>query len=594
MTINNRREQYLNLVRQANALRFNSEGKWIAPETAPGYRERQWHCFHLLAGDNNHIDLANRIIETSAADNNDFQSFFTSTLLRMHEDKLNLKARTMLLNELRATIDHSEEHLFRYTENCGLLNAFALLEAARRFNVPRYAERARLYLKATAHYHHQHSAGREYFSINYIPVTLAAAASIAHLSADAESQEIAKEIEHHIWKELAMVWHPQVKWSAGPSGRSCTYNSLGLISGLHLSAWLGFGDETCLSPEQAGFFIDAESCGSLKEQLPFHQASAGWYAALPYDVPKEAIQMAHQKSFPYQITSSTEIFPVREHEPSDLPPAEIKKLGGWCSGAKGFIPNQIVSPRGRTHLTCFMQPDYGLGTATRQMCGQSDTIFASWRCASTVTALAHQRTLSSRFVVNDELEQEYLAEGGYRGNLNEQGRGGAAQSGPLGVQWYGGNDVVTHGISRLRTCVIIPEWFKSLDEIKEVGGWVFLRDGEVYVGLHPLGGQETKIEQLGRIRAITFSSYAGPVCDFHPTQLRQIRGGSVVCMGSRDEFSDFEKFCATCHDSIIEDTLYENQRHINLNWNGRKLELIWCMQSEMLLWLRDEHGFVKM
>jgi len=618
-----RRKQLLKWAREANAPRFSREGQWLSLAETPGIREREMHCLNFYDGGPEHVALANRILETSVDDGNDFTAFYAPLLLRLHGAKMTPPARALLETSFEAILPHACDHLFRYTENCGLMNAFGLLEAAALTGRTDYRDRAVKYLEAFDHFLHENGVAREYFSINYIPVTLFAAGTLRWLARDAEVRRLARRIEHHLWMELALCWHPALHHSAAASGRSYTANSMGGYSGIHCTAWLGFGEEVCPSPESLGIFKSAHDCASQESVLPFLQAHSGIYAAVLYNPPAKAFQMAREKSYPFDFQATTTIAPYRAYERSvGVTESEAKRLGGWFArggstptggvGGTAFLPTTVLFPRGRTHLLGHMEEDFGLGTATQQMTSQSDTCFAVWRRGGEVQDLRGFRTLYLRYTLNEAME-ECFDQPEYGGNLSEQGRGGAFQSGPLAVVWYAAGEEITTGISKLRTCAMVSEWFGAVGEVwlgrrhcpDRVGtsdspDWVFLRDGESYVGICPLislshgGGPLVEIRPVGRFLCLSFANYAGEARDFSAPLLRQTGGGAVVCLGSARQFEGgFEAFRESCLAAKIEDQTYESQRRLRAAWLGREVEVLWDMQTENLCFARTEVGFLK-
>jgi len=609
--------------REANAPRFSPDGEWISSDQAPGIREREWHCLNFYDGGPADIALANRILETSEDDGNDFTAFFAPLILRLHGRKLSEGSRRLLESSFDAILPHSFEHLFRYTENCGLLNAFGLLEAAALHDRADYHDRAVKYLRMADHFLHENGVAREYFSINYLPVTLFAAGTLRWLARDKEVRTLARRIEHHLWMELALCWHPELHHPATSSGRSYTVNSMGGYSGIHCMAWLGFGGQVCPSPERLGLFESAEACASQETVMPFLQAHCGIYASVLYNPPAKALRLALEKSFPFDFQATTTIASYRGYERSTgIDEADAKRMGGWFArgganatgGVSGtaFLPTTVFFPRGRTHLFGHMDRDFGLGTATQQMTGQSDTCFAVWRRKSLSDDLSGFRTLFLRYTLNDEMEQCF-DQPEYGGNLAEQGRGGAIQSGPLAIAWYAAGEETTTGISRLRTCAIVSEWFGPVEEVwlgnqkcpdrtgtSDKPDWVFLRDGTSFVGLRPLvsvshgGGPLVAIRPIGRFLCLSFANYDGAAQDFQPALLRQTGGGAVVCLGSEEQFrGGFAEFRESCLAASVEDETYESQRRIGATWRGREIEVLWDLQTENLIFARTEGGFIK-
>ncbi len=615
--LDRRRHLLMQWTREANAPRFSAEGEWLAGGQIPGIREREWHCLSLYEGSCRHISLANRILETSIDDGNDFSAFFAPLLLRLHGDKLSPGARQLLESSFAAILPHACEHLFRYTENCGLLNTFGLLEAAAIQERPDYRERALKYLRMFAHFLRENGVCREYFSLNYLPVTLFAAGTLRWLARDAEVRILAEQIEHHLWNELALCWHPVLHHPAAPSGRSYTVNSMGGYSGLHCLAWLGFGEAASPSPAKLGVFTSAEACASQDAVLPFMQAHLGIYASIRYNPPPDALELALNKALPFTYQTTTTLSAYRGYEQrSDVTEAEAKQMGGWyargaAGGGTAHLPTAVLFPRGRTHLFGYMDKSCGLGTATQQMTGQSDTCHAVWRRGSGRNGLEDLRTLYLRYTIDDALEQCF-DQPEYGGNLAEQGRGGALQSGPLAVCWYAAGEEILRGISSLRTCVMVSEWFGPVEEVwlgeshcphrrgsSTKAQWVFLRDGESFVGIHPLvsrihGDQPLlTVRPIGRFLCLTIANYNGPARDFEPAELRQTGGGAVICMGSLDRFRNgFSQFRSSCQAATILDSTYESQRHLHLSWEDREVELLWDLQTEYLAYARTEEGFI--
>jgi hypothetical protein len=618
-----RRKLLLHWASEANAPHFNPEGEWISPTETPGIRERQWHCLNFYEGGPEHVALANRILETSVDDGNDFTAFYAPLLLRLHADKMTPRARILLETSFDAVLPHAYDHLFRYTENCGLMNAFGLFEAAALKGRTEYRAKAIKYLEMFEHFLQENGVAREYFSINYLPVTLFAAGTLRWLTRDREVRSLARRIEHHLWMELALCWHPELHHPASASGRSYTVNSMGGYSGIHSMAWLGFGDEVCPSPERLGIFTSGEACASQETVVPFLQAHCGIYASVLYNPPAKALRLALEKSFPFNFQVTTTLASYRAYDRHlDISEAEAQRIGGWFArgganatgGVSGtaFLPSTITFPRGRTHLFGHMDRDFGLGTATQQMTSQSDTCFAVWRRKPQVKDLSGFRTLYLRYTLNNALE-ECFDQPEYGGNLAEQGRGGAIQSGPLAIAWYAGGEEITTGISKMRTCVMVSEWFGPVEEVwlgdqkcpDRVGAsdkpdWVFLRDGTSFVGIRPLvsllhgGGPLVAVRPIGRFLCLSFANYDGTARDFQPALLRQTGGGAAICLGSAEQFrGGFEAFRKSCLAAVIEDETYECHRRLRAEWNGREVEVLSDLQTENLVFARTESGFVK-
>ena len=185
------------------------------------------------------------------------------------------------------------------------------------------------------------------------------------------------------------------------------------------------------------------------------------------------------------------------------------------------------------------------------------------------------------------------------------------QSGPLAVAWYAGGEVIREGISKLRTCAIVSEFFS------EVGGvwigdqsctgnigqsaqddWVFLNDGPTYVALRPLSltnhgrSQALSVTQVGPARVVSFYNYDGPPRDFLGAEIRQTCGGLVYLMGSVDEYPDFAAFRAACRTLDLTDYTYESERRIVARWGEHEVDVLWDMQGQELIRAKRDGEFI--
>lgn len=605
-----RREAYLAAVREANVPRFSPPGEWLAGGMVPGIRERMWHCLALLAGEPKHHELASRIIETSTDDGGDFSAFTALTILRKHEEKLSPEARQFLLNLAQAHLDHVYEHIYRYTENCGALNVFALLEAHRRFGEERFRTRAVERLEVYAHARELNGTSDEFISLNYLPVFVTGIALIGQYAEDADLREMALGIESQIWRELAAGWHPELQFSAGPSARSYTTDSVGISSGLRGLVWVVLGEAASISPRDLGLFDEPAACPVPESQVAFTQSGgAMWFGTAEFHLDEEAAGLFYQKSYPFAMQASVELTGSREHELVD-PNVDVCSLGGWRSGDKAYLPATIFHPGGRALLSSYLTEDYGLGTSTRMVGTQCDFCRVIWRRKAPLESLADLGTLYTRYVLNEAVEESFGGEE-YSGLLREQGRGGALQSGSLAVAWYAGGELVTEDIARLRTCVILPALWRDFDEVwigerqcpdrsgtSPEEDWVFLRDGLMYLALHPLSltnhGRRHALEvsRMERFRAVTFCNYEGEPRDFLGAELRQTCGGLVLALGSETEWGDFAHFRQSCQEIEITDSRYESQRDICVRWGNRQVEVMYDLQNEELLRLKRDGEFV--
>lgn len=591
---------------------FNEDGKWSGGMQfqKPSIRENCWHCLALLDGTEENIEKANSILESSIPDANDFMAFFGALLLRLHEEKLSSAATSMLLKSIEINMEHVRKHLFRYTENCSALNCFALLEAARIFNRPEYVARVEDRLGAYENQFARSGTTVEYVSVNYLPVTLNGFAILAEYADQPEIRKAARKLEEHAWREQAACWHPNIGFTAGPSGRSYTADSLAGAVMIRNLVWLVLGDKACPSPMDMGLFDDQPGCPLKGHDPVMNMAELSWVTATPYHIPAKYAELFYKKEYPWEMRSSVCLPTSREYEKVDATKIDVEAIGGWRSGELGFVPSTILHPGGRAAITANLAEDYGIGTSSRILWTQSDFLFAIWRRTPNVERPPDIRTLYTRYVVNDALEEKFGPER-FADLLPEQGRGGAAQDGPLAVAWYAAGEVLTTAISKLRTCVILPEFHAPISELwigkrtcasltgtSDHQEWVFVNDGTTYLAIRPLTltnhGRKhaVEIKKVGRFRVVTGVNYDGPQRDFMPSALRQTAGGCAVALGSEREFGSFSNFSSSFDNASIEDIIYQSSRRLKVHWNGRSVDLLWDLQTEDLLFARNSRGYL--
>ncbi|MHB9024097.1 MAG: hypothetical protein ACYC7E_07965 [Armatimonadota bacterium] len=589
---------------RASTPHWGADGRWVTESMVPGVRERCWHCHALLEGGAADVALANLILETSVPDDNDFMAYCAAILLRNYEGKLSPKAAGNLNHALEMNVEHVYQHLYRYTENCATLNAFALLFSAARFGEPRFAERALEWL----HYYHQlierSGATVEFFSPCYLGVTFAGLSPLSLLIDHPEAQGLARAISDRCWQSLAAVWHPGLRSVAAPSGRSYLVDSTAGLSLIRGTVWVALGDRACPSPWDFGLFSDPPGKGFHQLDVPYNYGAMAWMAASVYEVPEDAAVLFYDKSYPFAMQASVDLPGYRYNEPAD-PAVDVDALGGWRSGDRAFVPATMSHPGGEAAIRTWLAEDYGVGSCTRLLFGQTDFAFAVWRRHGQASEPANLHTLFTRYVINDAFAQK-LGKEQYDCVLPEQGRGGALANGPLLLTWYNADEQVTAGIEKLRTCAVLPELYAPVDEVyigdqpqtnlqgaSKAEEWVFIRDGQMYLGFHPLAltnlGRTHAVEvtRAGAFRAVSFMNYEGPAREFYHAELRQTRGGFLTCLGTAAEWGgDFARFRQSCRAAEISDTVYQSQRRIRCAWNGREIELLWDMQSEELFFVK--------
>jgi hypothetical protein len=601
-----RRRQYFTEFNRQAHFWFATDGKWVGGAAwEPGIRERMWAALSLLSGTKKDIELAQLILLTASDDQGDFNLTFGMLLLRIYEDVLSDEVSRMLMELGVSHIDHVSAHIMRYTENCGLFNAFGLSEAARRYDRPELLERARLRSETFADHMRHYTAGAEFNSVNYHAVTVNAAAIIRLFCHDSVMRDEAREIEHRFWRSLAQVWHPRLRSTAGASGRSYTSDSMSSLSTMRHVVWQVLGDAVCLSQME---LFNPESDIPLKcHSMESTACEGAWLSSVSYEVPSDAVELFTIKNFPYSARQKAWIPGFREHKEVDEPSIDARAHGGWQprGGSTKYVPSSSLHPSGESFLSVYMLPEFGVGTATRAMCGQSDVFHATWATGKTgASPLAGIRSIYPRYIMNNKLD-EFLSTRQYPVNINDDGRGIAVQDHELSLLAYSANDLITAGITRMELAILLPVWFNDVDEIY-VGDDklksdrlsmaeqcpVYIRDGEIYLAIKPLSGSNLgrkyamELRRYPAFRTLSLINYEGAPRDFDPAFLRQCRTGAAFIIGAKADFGDFSAFRKEAADIKLSDAIYEPQRTVKASWRQRQIEFMSELQSEEIRYIK--------
>lgn len=616
-----RRLSYLKTVSKEIIAHYSSKGKWNG-EGEIGFREHHWACLALYSQGKKEVALANVIMESLTPDRNDFTGFFSPLMLRLYQDRMTERSQEICLQAWEERLEHSFKHLFSFTENCGLMNAYGLMEHYQRSHDVRYRDRVIDFLDYLLHYFVDNSFTREFLSPNYLPVSLTGVGALHAFTCDSEIRKKALRLQHFYWEEAALLWHPELKFSTGASGRSYIYNSIPSYSLQHLMQWIAVGEPTALSPEKYGLFNLKRKDAMVEGYRSFAQLHGAVHAVIPYSLPKVFNALSTQRSYPFQMEGRADLVAFRGFERREVTQEQTELQGGWFAGHSlaagpgqasvsskgvGFIPTQVLYPCGKTIIQNYQTKEYAVGTATKRMTGQTNPLQVVWKTKKSVQGYQDLRTLFTRYVLNDSLEKTF-GRPDYQINLNDAGRGGATQNESMAIQWMTPTDDFLEPLQQFGTSVIISELVSPVKKIfihdrswdgrtsfLSEEGWVMIDEGDVYLAIKGLVlnkkklNSEVEIRRYHRFLTINFWNYRGEPLEMSPAERWMTGGGVVVLIGNRSEFKGgFREFQKSVQAAEIKDHEYLGKRSISVKWNQKSLEVLWQMQTEYLYSIKKD------
>ena len=559
--------------------------EWVG-DIALGPRDKMWLSLGLLRGSQGHRSWANRLLAGIIDDQNDFAAYFAYLILNKHAKELSDEALTNLRKIGSANIDKAYRHIFRYTENCAVLNCYALLEHARVTGDPRYSARAMDRLELFTARDHHSGVSLEFNSPNYLPVSLIGAAHLSQYSDHADAQKVGMHMESLLWREISAVWHPNLGYCVGASGRSYTADSTAGHSLIRTLVWLAVGESATDLAISPSLFSGPARWIYKGHSSPWNaRMESAWIACEQFTVPDEFCRLMQALPDTRRVTSTVRLPPWREYllEPESDP----QSTGGWHSPSGAMIPGTILHPGGQAIQSTYLDSRVGLGTSTIPLWTMCDPLFAAWLPSPTSSRSAIH-TLYTRLVLDNELEETLGMEpSGVL--LPEKGRVAAAQHDNLGIIWFTPSDSHSKQVSRLRFCVLIYDPEAVIPTPSKVGEWFVWEQDGLCLAIRFSGKFRVEFKRVGRFLTFQETLFDGPTKDFHPSELRNTASAMAFYM----QQASYAQVISQLESSSFHTDSYESHFMVQCNVGDRSIEVIAEKQLESLVSLKVGGEFLR-
>ncbi len=606
-----RRQLWFSTVREHIYEWFNPDGTGRIPQFEPPWREPLWILPALYTGDQEYIDLANRVLagynsgrkveykhlgEHSGKEFGIFQSNIIAANLHAFGDLMTDDALDVAhwhCNALFSCTAGSAQPDYKFhgaNDNMPMMATYGLILGGEAMGNDAAIEHGFWSLNQMRRHLSRCAWLSEYNSSTYTPITLCGAARIAAESRSPEIRELALQIEHRIWAEMMHHFHPGIKKQAGPHCRSYCVDNAGHTHSLEVLFWLAFGAEISGRDPIASYF---EPDG--KEVIHF----CGNYSQ--------------------NIASYTEMFDFDLHVPEYLVDAMLNRTYPASHKGTSEIICHFDNQAGTVHTTTYMEENFTLGSSTIPLIGgdQTNQMFATFKLTPEVKTFKEAGSLLYKYFLDDIVvgEHETSADGGFTGEEYQKNKGWvyAIQKDNVGLMSCIPNlREAPLETSSLKLSVLFPAHYGSITRVYAGGRYlahgdeinepcpVTIEAGEVYIHIVPLlptnlprnaairFGKQNDFEMLDLI------NFEGESRTFSKLELSRVMNGMVMTIDSRFKYLSLEEFHQQKSDFIVQDYFFSHHRFLQFYRDDVDFELVYTpphfgVQTETIDGRRIEH-----
>lgn len=406
-----RRDLWFATTRQNLGKLVNKDGTGKMPQFNAPWREPVWILPAIYTGKQEFIDLANRMVEQYAnapsADYKDlgkragmewniFNSNTFSHCLHRFEKLLTPAARNVMEWHARETcklVRGSRQPDYKFhgaNDNMPMMGTCGMICAGEVLGIPEAIDHGLWNLQEVRRLLSRGAWMSEFNSSTYSAITLSGAAKLATYSHTPEVRELALEIEHRIWAEILLHYHPSTFMQAGPQCRAYAIDYAGHTHTLQVLLWMAFGDLVGRDPFKSYFEPDghevmhfsgnpwqniAEFCDALDTEL---------------HVREELARLVTKRQYPSILRGRSE---------------DISRFDG------------MAAPY---HTETYMEEEFSLGTVNGPLCGgeQTATCYVTYKRKPEVKSFRDAATVYFKYLTNDTpaAALEKSVDGGFEGD----------------------------------------------------------------------------------------------------------------------------------------------------------------------------------
>jgi hypothetical protein len=391
---NERRELWFATTRSHIDKIINSDGTGKTVRFNAPWREPVWILLSLYTGSREFIDLANRMVEQyakapateykdlgtrSGMEWNIFISNTFSHILHRFEKLLTPAAREVMEWHARETcklVRGSRQPDYKFhgaNDNMPMMGTFGMIFAGEVLDIPEAIDHGLWNLQEFRRLLSRSAWISEFNSSTYSAITLSGAAKLATYSHTPEVRELALEIEHRLWAEVLLHYHPGTFMQSGPQCRAYAIDTAGHTHTLQTLLWMAFGETAGRDPLKSYFEPDG------REVIHFQgnpwQNIAEFCDALDAElhVPEELGRLVTERQYPATLRGRSEC---------------ISRFDGMAASY---------------HTETYMEDAFSLGTVNGPLCGgeQTSTCYITYKRKPAVKSFRDAATVFFKYLTSD-------------------------------------------------------------------------------------------------------------------------------------------------------------------------------------------------
>lgn len=593
-----RRELWFQATRDIIHKVLNPDGTPRIPQFDSPHRETLWAAAALYTGSQEHIDMINRAIarwhdvpalqakglqenqrETHGAE---FGIFQTNTMIHLYHrfhDLLTPEAEKIMHSHVEKgplTFRGSGQPDTKFhgaNDNMPMMATQGMIFSGEILGNKDAVKQGLWYLNQLRLLLSRNAWVSEWNSSTYSMVTLSHVAQLANYSQTAEVREIALEIEHRLWAELLLHYHPPTFMQAGPQSRAYECDETGHTHSLQLLFWVVFGSELSGRDPIRSFFqpdgrevIHFEGCPyqSIAEFVHFLDGD--------FHLPTELAGLFTKRQYPARLRGRAEA------------------MGNYDLTGNVY------------HTETYMEEEFSLGTSNVPMGGGEQTLsfYATYKRKSKAIDFRDGGTVYFKYNTHkvDYGAMTRSADGAFEGEkfIHNQGWARAMQKDNVGLL------LITPNLRNspietdtLRLDLVLPAHYGRITrsiigdgtardgaagESAEVVP-VSIEAGEVYINIIPLiptslpRKAAVRFSSYGdRYEALELINYEGPSRTFSRHELSQVLNGCVLTIDARSKYASLEEFHRLKSKALITDYLLAELRFLDF-----KRDDVWFEQT---------------
>jgi hypothetical protein len=409
-------------------------------------------------------------------------------------------------------------------------------------------------------------------SPTYAGISLVAIADLAEWINDPALKATALRIEQRLWQEILLHLHPVIRHHIGPFSRGYSDDNANQCSVTMMTLWAAFGE---ISPYNPISMLFPPPDGTFAHNGGFHQyAQSCAQASATYHPPIELATVCLNRSFPFEVSGNNEFMAIGAAPAGDTN-VHVHARPRWAMSSFGSrvwagqtVPLHLLYHRREVSADTPVEEHLQLTRSVYTRSEVSDKFTSMQPIAQRAEAIEQEILTdhSAAFVV----QHEGAALLGYVPICNA-GPIRTIRSSIVFPLHHSRPEEVWHGSTRL------PSFSASFSET----AWAFIRDGDIYLALHPLVAKQTDA-MLCSQQYIDYGPYATVscynMCGFDPIelddrQLRQHGSGFVVEISVAGDWPSFEAFRDAFSSSSISQRNWGTERELRYQRGDIDLEL---------------------